>query len=304
MKWKIGAIAVGLILSCFSSANGATAPHYAFSYAGSYPGAVQTYPNGVNLTLIVGYYVSTAPATLGYIQSGKKFITAEPPGSLSSYLFSINSSNIAVGGFCYPNDSGCGDLFSTHGYTYNYGTGATATIDYPGSMSTAAYGINGNGVIVGGFCPTRPACPIGLAFTADHGFIDDNGVFSQLDFPGATETTAFGINASGTIVGIYTNGTIQHSFIYQNAVYTDLNYPGANWTDATAINDLGVVVGFYQDATFNVNGFMYYKGQFAQINVQPSHSTGVSGINNHNDLVGTWNGPKGLLDTFKAIPKH
>ena len=148
MKWKLSSIALVFVFSLSSSANGATAPHYAFSYAGSYPGAAQTYPNGVNLTLIVGYYVSTAPATLGYIQSGRAFITAQPTGSLDSYLFSINSNNLAVGGFCYASDTGaCGDLSAAHGYTYDYNSGATTIIDYPGAGTTAAYGINDQGVV-------------------------------------------------------------------------------------------------------------------------------------------------------------
>ena len=292
------------ILVCVAvAALAATVPHYIFSSAGNYPGAFETDPNGANLSQIVGYYVPRGGSfvSAGYIETVKGFVTAQPAGSANSYLFSINSGGIAVGGYC--EGSTCdGAPFGAHGYTYDSSTGATTTINYPGSQSTVAYGISDAGVIVGGFCPTRPLCPIGLALTSDHGFIDDNGVFTQLDFPGATETTAFGINNTGTVVGIYTNGVIQHGFIYQNGVYTDINFPGANWSEATGVNDLGVVVGHFQDASFNVNGFMYYKGQFAQINVQPGHTTAIWGINRRNDLVGTWLGARGQSDTFKAIP--
>ncbi len=306
MKWKLSSIALVFVFSLSSSANGATAPHYAFSYAGSYPGAAQTYPNGVNLTLIVGYYVSTAPATLGYIQSGRAFITAQPTGSLDSYLFSINSNNLAVGGFCYASDTGaCGDLSAAHGYTYDYNSGATTIIDYPGAGTTAAYGINDQGVIVGGYCVIeRTGCPLDLFLGSSHGFMDDNGVFTQLDFPGADETTAFGINDSGMVVGVYEQGlSIVHAFVLENGQYTDINYPGANWSEATAVNNLGVVVGYYQAANFVVNGFMYYKGQFATVNV-PGHSSAIAGINSKNDLVGTFTDSKGQNATFKAVPKN
>ncbi len=281
----------------------ASVPRYFFGSAGKYPGAALTFPNGANLTQIVGYYWPQVAASQGYTQAGGIFFTAAPANSYSSYLFSVNSGGISAGGYC-PGGTHCdgGDLFAAHGYTYDSASGAVTTIDYPGSMSTVAYGINDAGVLVGGFCPTRPLCPIGLALTSDHGFLDDHGVFTQLDFPGATETTAFGINNSGTIVGIYANDVVQHSFIYENGVYTDLNFPLANWTDATAINDLGVIVGYYQDANINVNGFMYFEGEWTKINVLPGNTTAIVGINSHDDLVGTWTDNTGHNATFKAIP--
>ncbi len=311
MKYTVGSLLAIAVLALCVRAENISAPHYVFSSAGNYPGAFQTLPNGANLSLIVGYFIPTTGNTHAYIQSGLPFfdgsvpgfLVAEPTNSFSSYLFSVNTQGIAAGGYCRVGTR-CngGELFAAHGYTYAYSSRVVTVIDYPGSMSTAVYGINDEGTVVGGFCPTLVQCPIGLALTADHGFIDDAGVFTQLDFPGASETTAFGINSSGTVVGIYANDVVQHSFIYENGVYTDVNFPGANWTDATAINDLGVIVGYYQDANFNVNGFMYYQGQWAQINVQPGNTTAVIGINRHNDLVGTWNGPTGLLETFQAVP--
>ena len=310
MPYNFGLLLLIMEVSLFVRAENISAPHYVFKSAGNYPAAFQTFPDGANLSLIVGFFNPTTGNVHAYIQSGlpfsngsvPRFEVAEPANSFSSYLFSVNSEGIATGGYCRLG-TGCngGELFAAHGYTYAYSSGAVTIIDYPGSMSTAAYGINDKGVVVGGFCPTRIECPIGLALTSDHGFIDDDGVFTRLDFPGAGETTAFGINNSGTVVGIYANDVVQHSFSYENGVYTDMNFPGANWTDATAINDLGVIVGYYQDANFNVNGFMYYQGQWAQINVQPGNSTAVSGINAHNDLVGTWT-PNGRNGTFIAVP--
>ncbi len=282
-------------------ATAVSVPHYVFTQA-NYPGASLTNANGANLSQIVGYYTTPVGQTLGYIETGSSFITAQPAGSCSSYLFAINGNGVGAGGF-YPHGApACGAPFAAHGYTYEYATGAITTIDYPGAGSTAAYGINDSGVIVGGFCVQGVAgCPIDLTLGSSHAFMDDNGVFTQLDFPGAELTTAFGINNAGAIVGIYTTTAVEHSFIYQNGVYADLNYPGANWTIAQGINNAGVVVGYYQDTLDRVFGFMYYKGQWAQINARSGGSTAIIGISNHNDLVGTWSGP-GLNPAIKGVP--
>ncbi len=296
-------VAILAVSLCIGS-EAADVPRYFFSSAGKYPGAALTYPNVVNLTQIVGYYWPPVTSSQGYIQVGSHFITAAPQGSYNSYLFSVNAVGVAAGGYC-SGATGCdGDLFAAHGYTYNSQSGATTTIDYPGAGTTVAFGINDAGVVVGGYCvKSREGCPLDLFLGSSHAFMDDNGVFTQLDFPGADETTAFAINNAGMIVGTYEQGlSIVHAFIYENATYTDINFPGANWSEGQGVNDLGVVVGYYQDANFNVNGFMYYEGEWTKINVLPGNTTAIVGINSHDDLVGTWTDNTGQSATFKAIP--
>src|SRR5262245_50623369 len=70
-------------------------------------------------------------------------------------------------------------------------------IDVPGAMFTAAFGINDRGQTVGVFADTGGVV---------HGFLLDNGNFTQIDvpqinFPGAPGTQAFGIRERGQIVG-------------------------------------------------------------------------------------------------------
>ncbi len=302
MKLMSKSLTVPVFLAVFvASIAAVSVPQYRFLNPGNYPGAFETFPNGVSSTEISGYYLQPGGGTYGYLQTSKGFVTAQPVGSASSYLGGINLSGLAVGGFCQG--SHCdGAPFAAHGYTYDSTTGSTTTIDYPGAMFTAAYGISSAGQIVGGFCPTDPVCPRDLFYVARHGFLDNNGVFTQLGFPGSEGTTAFGINKAGTIIGEYETRLLNHSFIYQNGVYTDLNYPGANWTIATGINDLGVVVGHYQDTLGNENGFMYCKGQWAQIFVKPGYPGLMGGINNANDLVGNWFNSSGAVP-FLAVTK-
>ena len=52
-------------------------------------------------------------------------------------------------------------------------------------------------------------------------------VFTTIDVPGSTFTIAYGINASGEIVGQYRDaGGVTHGFLLSGGVYTTLDVPG------------------------------------------------------------------------------
>ena len=78
--------------------------------------------------------------------------------------------------------------------------------------------------IVGGYCPPNsPNCPNGVFLPPIHGYLDDHGAFTTLDYPGAEVTGASVINNAGTIVGTYDiDLTGPHAFLYQNGVYTNI----------------------------------------------------------------------------------
>ena len=88
-----------------------------------------------------------------------------------------------------------------------------------------------------------------------------SGAFAQrpLDYPGAVNTTAYGINAAGTfIVGGYTDtsGTI-HGFAWQGGTFTGLNIRGAAGTTVYGINAAGsFIVGNYVDTSGTGHGFL------------------------------------------------
>ena len=78
------------------------------------------------------------------------------------------------------------------------------TIDFPGALATAAFGINDPGHIVGAYVDTA-----GM----EHGFLLAHRRFCTIDVPGAVLTSAFGINSPGHIVGLYTDATgMTHGF--------------------------------------------------------------------------------------------
>ena len=90
--------------------------------------------------------------------------------------------------------------------------------------------------------------------------------YTTLDDPSANNNTqAFGINASGQIVGEYIDASNHtHGFLYSNGTYTTLDDPSASATGGTialGINDLGQIVGTYVDpATAHTHGFLYDGG--------------------------------------------
>ena len=87
------------------------------------------------------------------------------------------------------------------------------TIDYPGSNSTRAYGINDHGQIVGFYSD-------GIH---NHGFVLENGSFTAIDFPNAKWTEPQGINNLGQIVGHYYDGISTRGFLA-----TPVTEPSAN----------------------------------------------------------------------------
>jgi probable HAF family extracellular repeat protein len=293
------------ILALFVTVVGlASTVKYRFSSAGEFPGAWETLPEAASLTHIVGYYNVSPGGQFGYVQarlqnSHLPFLNLQPPGDWFSFAAGVNNRGVVVGGSCVPPQQ-CNYPQTTNGFSYSNGT--YTTIDYPGSMSTGAYGINDSGQVVGGYCLTVPVCGSTLGVT-DHGFLDSNGTFSSIDYPGAQATQAYAINNMGTIVGTYeVNNDQGHSFLYQSGQYENIDFPGAALTHASAINNKGVVAGYYELPSTQVLGFVYSAGHFESVNYPPSHGTSVTGINYNGVLVGVWAPAEGHVIAFKAIP--
>jgi uncharacterized membrane protein len=307
---KRALLCVSGALICLALVAPAQNVQYKFSAAGSFPGAAYTIPLAANLTQIVGYHVVTNNdggyiETVGNKSDAPAFLGLQPPGSGTSYAAGITAAGVAVGGFCGL--AGCNPTAADHGFTYDHGV--YTTIDYPqAGATTAAYGINDLGEIVGGFCSGPYACPVGAFTRTAHGFLDNQGVFTQLDYPGSQDTQANAINNAGVITGAYdVNNTGPHGFLYQNGAYKTIDMPGALYTLPSAINNHGVVAGYYeqlQGGNLSIHGFLYHDGEFTTVNYPGTHATNVYGVNDDGMIVGTWLPPMGLWKTFKGIPVH
>src|SRR5262249_21449033 len=74
--------------------------------------------------------------------------------------------------------------------------------------------------------------------------------------PSATDgTQAFGINDSGQIVGVYTDGTGSHGFLLVGNNYSTLDDSAGNNTQALGINNAGQILGSFIDGT-RQHGFL------------------------------------------------
>jgi uncharacterized membrane protein len=137
--------------------------------------------------------------------------------------------------------------------------------------------------------------------------------YSSIDVPGATYTSAFGINSAGQIVGFYYDSAGgYHGFIDSNGTFTTLNYPAApDSTSLQGINDKGDIVGYFSDPAarfFTLDAFLYASGVFSLITVPGATNqwTVASGISNNAQIVGTvetpadqgFVGANGVFTTF------
>ena len=62
--------------------------------------------------------------------------------------------------------------------------------------------------------------------------------YANIMFPGATLTTANGINNNNVVVGSYLDSAAYiHGFVYRLGEYTAVNFPGATATEVLGIND-------------------------------------------------------------------
>jgi hypothetical protein len=149
----------------------------------------------------------------------------------------------------------------------------------PGSTATIARGMNNSGAVVGSAMQSGSTI----------GFLYRNGTFTPVAVPGASSTTAAGIDDIGQIVGFYTlaGDSRTHGFLYDGGNYSTIDAPGASNTQALAINADGNVVGSFRDAQ-GMHGFLKAGENFTTIDAQGAVSTVASGINSADSMVGTY----------------
>ncbi len=128
--------------------------------------------------------------------------------------------------------------------------------------------------------------------------------YTALDYPGAANTEAWGINNTGVIVGWYDGNSDSawdpHGFFLNGSTWTGLDYPGAMWTFAMGINDSGSIVGTYLSPGGVAFGYSLTGGTYTHIDSYPSADENyVYAINGPGTMVGWFSGyrpdvPEGL----------
>lgn len=176
-----------------------------------------------------------------------------------------------------------GDAIAVHPYTFT-------TIDFPGAVSTEAFGINNAGEVVGTY----------FDGIASHGFRYKGGVIAAVDFPGSNFTQAFDINNKGQILGQTLPGLFgTQGFSIGDKTYITVNLNGAG-TAALGANDKGKVVGIYSDGV-TYHGFILENGISKTIDVPGSTLTDIYGINNDGIMVGDYDHRHGFHSDGSAF---
>jgi hypothetical protein len=218
----------------------------------NFPGSVQTQVTGLNNNIdTAGFYVNAAGTNRGFVEWNGVFASYTNPktpkgaGSVNQ-LLGINNAGIAAG---FYNDA----AGNSHAYTVNQATRQFTTLKVPGA-STLATGINNTGDIVG-ISTTAAKVTSSWLIHAGH--------LTAFQFPGGSDTQAFGVNGKDQIVGSYLDAAgVQHGFVLSSPLgpvshWQTIDDPnGVGSTLVNGINNAGDLVGFYTDAAGNTDGML------------------------------------------------
>lgn len=112
-----------------------------------------------------------------------------------------------------------------------------------------------------------------------------NGSAVALDYPGAAETMASGINDNGTVVGTYSKTLPPHDwrqgFIYSSGKWATLNYPNSGLqTMLNGISNANLIIATTVQSSNALNSYIYLNGVFKKIvlpnSMNPTYAFGVS----------------------------
>jgi probable HAF family extracellular repeat protein len=243
----------GLVVGSYLDADNLSGHYHGFLYNGrTYTtlddplGTGSSYAYGINgAGLVVGRYIDhTGTHGFVYNPNGGTYTTLDDPlATNGTQAYGINSSGLIVGTYLV------GD--TPHGFLYNPSGGTYTTLDDPlaangfdnpfAASGTVAEGINAAGQIVGYYADSNDD---------EHGFLYNGGIYTTLDDPQAFDTTAFGINKNGHVVGVRLDKFGDRGFLEipgpnpppPAATTTDLILRGANGSPSAGqyeIYDIG-----------------------------------------------------------------
>lgn len=160
----------------------------------------------------------------------------------------------------------------------NFMTNIAQAVTRQGALKNLGVGLVGIGLTCFGIPPSPVASP----------------VFNAIDYPGASDTFATDINASGRICGVFFDSSGVNGFILSQGNLSPIRVPGSAFTAALGINRNGDVVGMYSPTNpdpsggKDIHGFLLRDGAFTSIDVPGAAWTRAIGINRAGDIVGTW----------------
>ena len=137
----------------------------------------------------------------------------------------------------------------------------------------------------------------------------DSPIFIPFNIPGADQTSGYGINPAGQVVGSYVGSdTVEHGFLLREGVfgllsagvYETIDVLGATLTRPRGINPAGQIVG-QCGVGGKTYGFLLSDSNLTLLDVPGATSTSAMGINPEGDVVG-WYAMGGIEHGFLWKP--
>ena len=163
----------------------------------------------------------------------------------------------------------------------------------PGVWRTWCLDLNESGDLVGYYRQ-------GLGPAPDRAFLMADGQYYSLHPAGATNSSAWGINARGDIVGDYWIGSTEHGFLLRGGELITIDLEGRAMAHLRDINARGDIAGNYMTtSTSPLQGFVLENdGSVWDVVFEEAVSTRVSGINDHGDVAGNYTDTAGVDHGF------
>jgi uncharacterized membrane protein len=281
------------------------------------PGAINTFPFGINASgVIVGRYLTSGGTTHGFVRTAADEVcTVDYPGTSFTIAGVTNVCTLDFPGANFTAASGINDQGDItgwytlpgsgvrHGFLLKAGEAEATSFDPPGSVFTNAVGLNDRGDIVGRYCALAPCAVLGSGHGSFRGFLLHDGVFTDIEVPGAIETTAFKSNARGQIVGGFQTSDLKEQiFLLSHGEFTAFAPPDGQPVslDNGGINEHGDIVGSYCDTAIpcgimltGTHGFLVHAGAFTTVDITGSlgltvTATSIAGVNAVGEIVGSY----------------
>ena len=253
------------------------------------PGAVYTYPTGINKAgQIVGEYGDNAGPHSFLRNADRSIVAFDPPGAAGSRATNINGSGEITGYWTSQTVPGYQSYFRDSGGNFTAFVVGTDEENW-----TLAFSMNDGGSIVGYYQEDF----------AYHGFArDPSGTISLFDPPGSVDTIPETINQSGTISGAYyDSASLIHGFILSpSGNYTIVDVPGASGkgTVGAVINDRGQLTGAYTDGPLERGYLRSAGGAYTTFALTAMRITGAFAINDIGQIAGLGEKVSGLNAAF------